>query len=257
MNPVQIPMQSEYDYSLYYRHWHDESDRYAEQMAAAHCYQLQPLIQASQTDPAIDIGCGMGFAILALQKLGFTSVTGIDTDTQQIKACKKRGLAVEQVSNTIAYLDQFPNRFGLVLMLDVLEHIPVKQQIAVIRSIHASLKPGGQLILQVPNANSLMGVRTRYMDFTHCSTFTEHSLRFVLLNSGFSQVDIGDAHPAKRPSLRLWKQIARQRMIQFLHRSIVRALWRQVLTAEFGESAKQIPIDINLRAIAFKELTQV
>lgn len=245
----------EYDYSLYYHHWHNESDEYAARMAACHRADLQPLIAVERSEAAIDIGCGMGFAILALQQMGFTDVVGVDVDAQQVKACQAKGLKVEQVTDTIAYLEQFSNHFGLVLLMDVLEHIPVGRQIAIVKAIHKAMKPGGQFIIQAPNASSIIASRWRYNDFTHYSSFTEHSLRFVLLNAGFSQVEMTRLSSAalKRPSLRLWQRAAWQSVFQFLRRWLVRAVWRQVLIAELGEFDPNTSIDLNLHAIAFKQ----
>ena len=113
---------------------------------------LQPFLPAPDSQAVLDIGCGMGFALLTLKDMGFTELRGIDVDAEQVRCAQKFGLHVEQVQSTFTFLDQHAGQFDIVLMFDVLEHIPVDEQICIMRFVNLALKPGGRVILQVPNA---------------------------------------------------------------------------------------------------------
>lgn len=240
----------DYDYSLHYSFYHDDSDEHAAQMAAIHKNQLQPLLPADKNVAVLDIGCGMGFALLALRDMGIKNVMGIDRDPAQVQKCRRRDLSVCLEKDAGAFLAEHPQEFDVVLMLDVLEHVPVNDQIDLVRAVHTGLKSMGRLILTVPNANSLLAARWRYIDFTHHSSFTEKSLHFVLKNAGFDRTQIVGYRPMLRPSLRLWRREARIGLVGWLARHV----WRMVLTAEIGpfENMDDISLDLNLTAVALK-----
>jgi 2-polyprenyl-3-methyl-5-hydroxy-6-metoxy-1,4-benzoquinol methylase len=244
---------NEIDYGLHYREWHNDSDEHAKLMASVAIQEIEPHLPKEKSARILDIGCGMGFALLRLRELGYVNSTGVDIDKSQVDACHKRGLNVEKISNLVEYLEKHSDTFDLVLMIDVLEHIPVNSQISVLSAIHSSIRNNGQLIAQVPNANSIIASRWRNIDFTHTSTFTEYSLKFVLLSAKFGSVTIPPSgNKIYRPTLRLHRYFkARQRMV--FRRWLVRWLWRQVMIAEMGtHEINSIPLNPNMFAIACK-----
>lgn len=239
-----------FDYGIYYRSFHDESDKCADDTALGLSREVKSFLPASLSCKVLDIGCGMGFMLLGLKLLGYQDIFGIDIDESQIDACKKRNLPVELVSDTLEFLKAHLINYDVIILRDVLEHIPVKDQIVFMRALNQSLRADGRVIIQVPNANSILASRHRYNDYTHHSSFTEHSLNFVLLNAGFARVDIPIEPPMARPSIRLWKSNARKYLIKWL----VTKFWKVVLEAElgaFGEVDK-IPVGLNMMAIAYK-----
>jgi SAM-dependent methyltransferase len=249
------PDAQELDYTIYYRNWHDDSPEHARKMANWTAGLIRPYLPPAHELPAIDIGCGMGFALLALKQLGFTDVRGIDLDAGQIAVAKSHGLDAEKVCDSAEYLRLHPNTFSTVLLMDVLEHVPVGEQVPLLRTIHEAMQPGGRLLVQTPNANSILAARWRYNDFTHSSSFTEHSIRFVLLNSGFTSVEVPVNSPARRPSLRLWRAEARRNFGRDLRRFMIDRVWRAVLRSELGDfdEVERIPTTLNLLAVATKD----
>jgi SAM-dependent methyltransferase len=239
-----------FDYSLHYKTWHDDSPEHVAGMMQFHRDQLEPFLPPPGSSPVLDIGCGMGFALLTLRQLGFSSLYGIDSDAEQVKICERFGLPVEQVADTISYLRSHPEKFKIVLLLDVLEHVPVVDQIRFMRAVYRAMEPGGRVILQVPNAASIMASWQRYIDFTHHTSFTPISLRFVLKNAGFDDINIPGQGPLRRPPLGLWRRSARSALRVWL----IRYLWRHVLMVEIGRWARidDIPSELDMRAVAFK-----
>jgi len=239
-----------YDYSIHYKIWHDESDEHAELMINNLKHELSRFLPSSVTGSILDIGCGMGFALMTLKKMGYTDLYGIDIDDEQIAACIRRGLAVEKVTDTIKYLSEHELSYNIIIMLDVLEHIPVDKQILMLRAIHRALFLGGRLIVKVPNANAQLAARWRYIDYTHQSSFTEHSLSFVLSNAGFKNIIIpADGNTLNRPSRRIWKANVRAQWRRYL----IHWIWRQAFVEELGEIVtSSIPFTLNMYAQADK-----
>lgn len=244
-------MDTDYDYSIQYRRFHDDSPEHAEMMANYLKEELRPYLPKPSGQKVLDVGCGMGFAILAMKKLGFENVQGIDIDQGQIQAGRALGLPVTHVADTATYLNENTGQFDIVLLLDVLEHISVQSQIQFLSAINSCLKPDAQIVVQVPNGNSMLASKWRYNDYTHTSSFTEHSLSFVLLNASFVNIFIPPlGQPRTRPSVNIWRSSSRKAWRKWC----VRWIWKQVLIAELGEweNINALPIDLNLIAVAYK-----
>jgi SAM-dependent methyltransferase len=243
-------LKDQYDYTLYYRLWHDDNEIHASKMAGYYRNLLGTYLPRPQGKSLLDIGCGMGFALRAMREHGFARVRGIDTSPQQIAACKRLGEPGELVSDSLSFLSSCEERFDVVLLLDVLEHVPVAQQIDLMRGVCHVLASGGIAILTVPNANSPLAMRWRYGDYTHYSSFTEHSLTFVLRNAGFDRIEIPGSSPQRRPPVRFW----RRAYWPAFRRWFVRFLWRQILISELGpDSLDSICVELNLFCVARKQ----
>ena len=241
-----------YDYSVYYRRFHDDSEAHAVQMSEWLWSYLKADMPNEVSTPVLDVGCGFGFALRAMRTAGYTNVQGIEVSEQQAVVARKAGFDVPVVEDSRCYLQQHSSRFGVVLLLDVLEHIPVSAQIELVRAIKEALQPGGRLIVTVPNANSPLAARWRYNDHTHSSSFTEHSLFFVLSNAGFGEIKMDNSKGLGGLPRRWWKCEQRNALRKWL----VRFAWSQVFKAELHSSEKlnDICFELNLKAIAFNNL---
>ena len=85
------------DYQYYYLKWHSASDEYFADAAVYWSRKLEPFMPGDRTAAVLDIGCGMGFAIAGLQRLGYQNVRGIEASPTQAGQCARRNLPVELV----------------------------------------------------------------------------------------------------------------------------------------------------------------
>ncbi|MEN6645384.1 MAG: class I SAM-dependent methyltransferase [Armatimonadia bacterium] len=147
-----------------------------------------PLLQDLPEGLLLDIGCGLGdFLHFCRTELG-REVCGLDLVAENVACCRELGLEVEQADAT-EYL-QRERPYAAVVMNDVLEHIEKPQVVPLLGLIHSRLAPGGRLLIKVPNMSNLVtGTRTRYMDLTHVTGYTDETLRQVLETAGFDEVD--------------------------------------------------------------------
>lgn len=88
----------------------------------------------------LDLGCGEGVLVEKFKGKGF-DIIGIDFNYESELVFKR------SITNT-GFAD---NSFGLVLCLDVLEHLDFEDQEKSINEIKRVLKPGGTLVLTLPN----------------------------------------------------------------------------------------------------------
>jgi 2-polyprenyl-3-methyl-5-hydroxy-6-metoxy-1,4-benzoquinol methylase len=246
----QKPGDSGMDYSIHYGFFHDDSPSHRKALTQAHRAWLSNAMPENTSASVLDIGCGWGFTLSALNEMGYRDSRGIDLDEGQARKCQAYGLTVERVSDSASYLAAHLEAFDVVIMFDLLEHLAIGQQIPFLRAVYKSLRPAGRAILTVPNASHPLAMRWRYIDHTHACSFTEHSLRFVLLNGGFDRVWIEPASTQRRPSLRLWKLSARQELL----RRAMKSLWRRFLQAEMPwEHLDNLSLELNLFCIAYKQ----
>ncbi len=140
----------------------------------------------------IDVGCGMGHFLLYLKNKGYNNIEGIDICDEQVKWCRNNVCRnVEKVDDLLAFFTHSgESAFDLVIMNDLIEHLPKSEMLDILTKIRKSLKPGGGLICRLPNMSNIFGVYLLYNDFTHETGFTENSVRQLLQLSGFSNIVI-------------------------------------------------------------------
>lgn len=170
----------------------------------------------------LDLGCGNGIITEALGKAGF-QVTGLEPSSEAIRRARH-----EHGHENVEYLqgelgDQtFPTRgFDAIVCSEVLEHVP--DPIALLNQMQPLIRPGGRLILTVPNgrgprellvtrpvqalicnpvgkrliswSKKLLGysgttVQSDAEDLTHLHFFTVSRLRRMAASTGFHVEEI-------------------------------------------------------------------
>lgn len=145
--------------------------------------------------PILDLGCGWGGFLAFLQSQGFTDLTGVDSSAQQVEIAQKLGLNQVEVGDLFATLKKYENYYTCISAFNVLEHLDKDQVLPFLKAVKRSLCPGGCLILELPNANSIFGGRTRYWDFTHELSFTPTSLVQIFAVAGFESVQFQERFP--------------------------------------------------------------
>ena len=239
------------DYSIHYNRFHDGGEADVMRMKRWLCIYLQDDLPLDATTPILDVGCGFGFALHALRELKFSDVRGLEVSKEQAAIAVRAGFHVDVVEDSREYLGRHRGAFGAILLMDVLEHIPPPEQIPFLRVLREALLPGGRVILTVPNANSVLASRWRYIDFTHHASFTEHSLFFVLKNAGFDGIRMDNSKGLGPFPHGWWKRAQRDTLRKWL----VRFAWSQVFKAELHTSEKldDLCFELNLKAIAFND----
>jgi SAM-dependent methyltransferase len=242
------------DYGRYYTRWHSDKPEHIQSRKSFYKQMLSEFLPSDKNISVLDVGCGMGFALITLQDMGYSNLEGIDIDEGQVFSCIQKGIRATKVDNSVSFLLDNQASYDLILALDVIEHIPYNQQLEFVKSINEALKPGGKIICTVPNANSGVASRWRYNDWTHHISFTEHSLDFLLFNSGFGEINIFETgyQPFRLSNWRTIKSIFKLRAIFFV---LVRLLRRIEMIAELGfAEGKNIPLSLNILATARKPL---
>ena len=177
--------------------------------------------------------------------------SGIDPDAGQIAFAAARGLDARQVEDSVAFLRANAGAYDLVLLMDVLEHVPRSAQPDLMAAIHAALRPGGRLLCTVPNATSPLASYWRYVDYTHELLFTGESLGFLLTQTGFDVEAILPVEFIRRPQWLCWPPS--RRTLRWWLKSLSRVRPRLAFLGEVGwHEGWTIPLSPNLLARAVR-----
>lgn len=165
----------------------------------------------------LDVGCDTGrFGQVLRQEKGCT-VHGIEAFPTAAEQAREHldQVFMQAIEDETSFTEL--REYDVILFLDVLEHL--RDPWAVLQGTYQALKPGGLLQVVVPNVAHLSIVRRLLMgrfeyaehgtmDRTHLRWFTRSSLRDLLTESGFEQIEI-QVTPAV-PKLNKNKAIDRQ-----------------------------------------------
>ena len=188
-----------------------------------------------------DLGCGHGAHLYFLKQLGYQNLVGIDTSAEQVKLAHQLGVEQVQCGEIEEFLSRDGQAADVVLLIDILEHLPLSLAFDLLDKIFSKLSQGGRLIIHVPNAEGLYGMRVRYGDLTHELAFTPTSIRQLLRTIGFSTVTYTEDKPVVHG------------IVSFIRRvlwGILTAPHRLLLMAETGH--KRFILSQNMLVVAQK-----
>ena len=236
------------DYTAYYSKWHPPTLEHRNSMEKFYCSLLKEHLRDLTELSVLDVGCGMGFALLGCKALGCKSAQGIDIDRGQCELALANGLEVTHTADPLVFLANHQEEYDLLLCMDVIEHIDVSAQLQFCQALRSAIRPGGRFLCTVPNANSSLASRWRYIDWTHRSSFTEHSLVFLLQMAGFQKPRVMEMEFMNRPRC-TWLPIKGAR--HWWAFKFFRAFRRLEAMAELGPAqGRAIPLSLNLIAVA-------
>lgn len=135
-----------------------------------------------------DLACGYGRLIHCLKRQGYQRVTGVDVSAEQVRLAHSLGLTEVQQDDVSDFLSRHPQAFDVAFLMDVLEHMEPGEMLRSLDAVAASVRPGGLVVIHVPNAEGLFGMHVRYGDLTHLSAFTRQSMSQLLTACGFVDV---------------------------------------------------------------------
>lgn len=141
----------------------------------------------------LDIGSFAGIFLLEAQKEGF-EVEGIEVNPHMCQYTREK-LGLKVINASINSYEGPHEKYDVITLIDVLEHL--YDPLEVIEKCFKSLKPGGLLLIKVPNYRpqkfkqtlaNLTGINRRgiFSNFGHINQFSPSSLNYLLKKTGLN-----------------------------------------------------------------------
>ena len=148
--------------------------------------------------PAVDIACGRGEWLEILQEEGINAM-GVDINAWQVKDAQDMGLSIE-IADALEWLSARRARsVSLISMMQIIEHLDFPTLVQVLKESMRVLRPGGKLLLETPNPESLIvGAYKFWMDPTHVRPYPPQVISRLLESLAFDQIEILRLHPDGR-----------------------------------------------------------
>jgi len=138
----------------------------------------------------LDVGCADGGFLAAARDAGF-DVRGVEPAGSAVAVARKRGLDV--ATGTLDDVPLLPASLDVVTMWHVLEHIA--GPMATLERVREALVPGGHVLVEVPNAESIRAERDggnwhAAELLHHVGQYGPRSLRTLVERAGFTVLDL-------------------------------------------------------------------
>lgn len=179
---------------------------------------IRGLVEEGRGRRALDVGAGPGYFTRMLHERGWR-VTSVDTDPRNLESAVRFADGV-RLGDAISVLATLPDgQLDLVLLLELIEHMPEEQGVEMLRHVARALDPDGFVILSTPNRFSLEGLGGYYWgeklrgwgrweawDPTHVRIYSSREILNLLERCGFRVESVtGYWYRGHIPGLGLWK----------------------------------------------------
>jgi glycosyltransferase involved in cell wall biosynthesis/ubiquinone/menaquinone biosynthesis C-methylase UbiE len=138
---------SESDHALLDRLLFNEADMAFRRRARI----LMDYLELKDGDRVIDLGCGMGFYLMLMDRMRDLQLYGYDMEHARLQRAQAEVESARILQGDIYGLPFREQTFDKVLLSEVLEHL--EQDVEALRAIRRLLKPGGLLAISVPHAH--------------------------------------------------------------------------------------------------------
>ena len=151
--------------------------------------------RARDSQPVLDIGCGRGEFLIACKTAGIEA-KGFDVNERSVADLQKQGLDVSLSGIPQCFEGIKHGSVGSVLAMHVVEHLPVEHLFALFAQSARVLRPGGLLMIETPNAESIsMTGSDFWRDPTHIAPRHPAALTLLAREHGFTIDEVKAIHP--------------------------------------------------------------
>jgi SAM-dependent methyltransferase len=164
----------------------------------------------------VDVGCGAGDFLVLMRSSGLDGY-GVEINARAVTQARAKGLSVG--AGTLEGQQFEEEFFDAIRFSHVLEHIATPR--ATLLEAHRILKPGGELIILVPNLDSLLFSTFRqnwfHLDLPrHLFHFTPATISRLLKQCGFSDPTV-ERYTLEQSFLGSFLYFAEEKMRRSLH----------------------------------------
>lgn len=155
-------------------------------------YNIGPFLPRQISNSKIlEIGPGLGEFVSFLNERGIFNIDVVDNDKEVLKFVSKNYRISKVIaSENIGLLGKRLGSYDLIVLIQVLEHLPVNKHAAILKTLYSHLNKLGYLVIVVPNANNPLGLTERYSDVQHTSSFSTQALLDLIDAAGIKKAKV-------------------------------------------------------------------
>lgn len=149
---------------------------------------------ATEQQPVLDVGCGRGEFLAACRESG-VEARGVDTNERSVADLNQRGFDVALAGVPECFAALGDDSLGSILAMHVVEHLPIDALLALFRESARVLRRGGLLMIETPNAESLLAAASDFWrDPTHIAPRHPAALTVLAREHGFEIAEVRAVH---------------------------------------------------------------
>lgn len=170
---------------------------------------IEPLFPKDKSIRILDVGCGYGLFLDACRRLGYTHLEGVEL-ISKFTDYAKRELKLDNIAtrDLFSFLESKSDHyFDVITTFNIVEHVKKEKVQYLLNLINKKLKPGGMFIVEVPNADSPLGIHTYFNDLTHEFAFSRKLIMELLRLAGFDSIRIMYQPMRRNPLIILGRKI--------------------------------------------------
>ncbi len=135
----------------------------------------------------LDVSCGRGEVLGWLSAAGH-AVRAVDPRPEHVTYGRAQGLSVTE-AGAVPYLLSLPaGSLAGIVAAQLVDHLSLDSLTTFVRACHRTLRPGGRVVLESANTDSLGTWRTFYADLTRHRPIPPAAMRSLLEASGFDDI---------------------------------------------------------------------
>jgi SAM-dependent methyltransferase len=213
-----------YAASDYYDPAHQPVESYPLNPTATDHDRIRSVTRHITSGRLLDYGGGLGRTALAAHQAGFEASV-LEDSQKAIADGSRHHPQITWIRGKEMPEDMPDASVDVITLFHVLEHLldPVR----VLRGIHRVLRPGGIVLIEVPNWGShlrrLRGLKWQYVLDHHVNHFDQNSLAFTLRSAGFRLASVEYRRTFAINEVSPWKEPLKQLLCHLGFGEILRA----------------------------------
>src|SRR5665213_1582589 len=140
--------------------------------------------------PVLELGSGRG-EFLGLMREHGIEASGVDLNADAVARARAKGLAGVVLGDANEYLAGLAeSSVGAIFSAQFVEHLTFAQLLRCLELARTRLVPGGLVVAETPNPNSIEAWKTCYVDLSHQRPLFPEVFVFLCRSMGFSDVRV-------------------------------------------------------------------